>query len=210
MIRHSAELLLSLTHFPLSSLPPSLPASGSLSASISESSTRISDLSSVQTVPKRYPPFQSDLTHGTVGDQFPRSVAELLPQGPFSDHPGYIPILPRTSTASGLFEKRCETCNATHDGSFGAGRFCSSRCARTVGGLAHRKKRMLERGMKARTAAENRAKAKMAHVIARDVCDFSSARENFNFVTAKSNAESCTTGSPRSVMRIGALLNPCN
>lgn len=44
--------------------------------------------------------------------------------------------------------KMCETCSGVHDGSFGAGRFCSSRCARTVGGLAHRRKRLLERKAK--------------------------------------------------------------
>lgn len=66
------------------------------------------------------------------------------------DHAGYIPILPRTAAASALYKKRCETCATTHDGSFGAGRFCSSRCARTVGGLAHRKKRMMERDAKQR------------------------------------------------------------
>lgn len=43
--------------------------------------------------------------------------------------------------------KPCEVCGAEHDGTFGAGRFCSSRCARTVGGLAHRKKRLAERGL---------------------------------------------------------------
>lgn len=63
----------------------------------------------------------------------------------FSDPQGYIPILPRTISPSAHYKKRCETCATEHDGSFGAGRFCSSRCARTVGGLAHRRKRMQER-----------------------------------------------------------------
>ncbi|CAN8069200.1 unnamed protein product [Agarophyton chilense] len=67
----------------------------------------------------------------------------------------YIPILPRTSSHA-HFNKRCETCSASHDGSFGAGRFCSSRCARTVGGLAHRKKRLMERECKQRHAVQKR------------------------------------------------------
>lgn len=71
---------------------------------------------------------------------------------------GYIRILPRTAAAASSYKKRCETCETTHDGSFGAGRFCSSRCARTVGGLAHRKKRLMERDAKQRVAAEHRAK----------------------------------------------------
>lgn len=75
-----------------------------------------------------------------------------------TDHSGYIRILPRTTASSSLYKKRCETCTATHDGSFGAGRFCSSRCARTVGGLAHRKKRMMERDAKQRSAIEGRIK----------------------------------------------------
>jgi hypothetical protein len=46
---------------------------------------------------------------------------------------------------SARYRKACETCGASHDGTFGAGRFCTSRCARTVGGLAHRRKRLAER-----------------------------------------------------------------
>lgn len=68
----------------------------------------------------------------------------------FSEAPGYIHILPRTVSPSAQYKKRCETCGTEHDGSFGAGRFCSSRCARTVGGLAHRKKRMQERDARQR------------------------------------------------------------
>lgn len=64
--------------------------------------------------------------------------------------------------------------------------------------------------MKARTAAETRAKAKKAQVVIRDIIDSPSARDNFNFVTTKSNADIFSSGSPRSVMRIGALLNPSN
>jgi len=63
--------------------------------------------------------------------------------------PGYTRILPRTSSREGsyIYHKRCETCSTAHDGSFGAGRFCSSRCARTVGGLANRKRRLMERSL---------------------------------------------------------------
>jgi hypothetical protein len=57
----------------------------------------------------------------------------------------FAPILPRSAPSSLQYRKACETCGCAHDGSFGAGRFCSSRCARTVGGLAHRRKRLAER-----------------------------------------------------------------
>lgn len=56
-----------------------------------------------------------------------------------------VPILPRTSNAARPGSKKCEMCGRGHDATFGAGRFCSSKCARTVGGLAHRRKRALER-----------------------------------------------------------------
>lgn len=55
------------------------------------------------------------------------------------------PILPRASNAASPGSKKCEMCGRGHDATFGAGRFCSSKCARTVGGLAHRRKRALER-----------------------------------------------------------------
>ncbi len=64
---------------------------------------------------------------------------------------GFIRILPRENAHGNVLQKRCETCGTSHDGSFGAGRFCSSRCARTVGGLAHRRKRQLERSQGARS-----------------------------------------------------------
>lgn len=75
-----------------------------------------------------------------------------IPDGEYYN-PGFIRILPRTASLPNRFRKACETCGAEHDGTFGAGRFCSSRCARTVGGLAHRKKRLAERGMIADAAA---------------------------------------------------------
>lgn len=165
---------------PLTSLrPAALPPTSSLTAAIppsgtiSESSTRLSDLSGLPGGP---------FSASSLSDAA-RDSRDLLCALPFEG--GYIPILPRTSSASGLFRKRCETCATTHDGSFGAGRFCSSRCARTVGGLAHRKKRLLERGAKARQAAESR-RAKRARIAKKDGPD-----------------------SPRGVMQIGALLNPC-
>lgn len=65
-----------------------------------------------------------------------------LPPAPVQ---GLIRILPRRG-AGMRFQRPCETCATPHDGTFGAGRFCSSRCARTVGGLAHRRKRLAERG----------------------------------------------------------------
>lgn len=36
---------------------------------------------------------------------------------------------------------RCEICGVGQDGSYGSGRFCSSRCARTMGGIARMKKK---------------------------------------------------------------------
>lgn len=61
-----------------------------------------------------------------------------------------------TVTPTPTLRRLCETCEKSHDGTFGAGRFCSSRCARTVGGLAHRKKRALERSKKQEAGAKNR------------------------------------------------------
>lgn len=56
-----------------------------------------------------------------------------------------VPILPRAGLAARPGARSCELCGRGHDATFGAGRFCSSRCARTVGGLAHRRKREAER-----------------------------------------------------------------
>lgn len=201
MVHHASHILPPLPHFSLSTIAPS----NSFSATMSESSTRLSDLSSRQTMHRGFHPFRPDLTSGAVGDQYSRAVLELLPLGPLSDNPGYIPILPRTRSASELFEKRCETCNAAHDGSFGAGRFCSSRCARTVGGLAHRKKRMLERGTKARHAAESRANAKKVRAISKIRSDCSLQDR---IVFPNSIVETLPSMSARSIMDIGALLNP--
>jgi hypothetical protein len=90
-------------------------------------------------------------SRAAVGVASAHAVNEMLLPPPQSAvhhdsayNPAYIRILPRTSSLS-VFRKSCETCGVEHDGSFGAGRFCSSRCARTVGGLAHRKKRLAER-----------------------------------------------------------------
>lgn len=49
-------------------------------------------------------------------------------------------ILPRANEVQIEYVKRCESCPRLHHGQYGSGRFCSSRCARRVGGLA--KKRM--------------------------------------------------------------------
>lgn len=75
--------------------------------------------------------------------------------------PGYTRILPRTSSREGayVYHKRCETCSTAHDGSFGAGRFCSSRCARTVGGLANRKRRLMERSLTTNSRASSQKKS---------------------------------------------------
>lgn len=46
------------------------------------------------------------------------------------------------NTALGL--KICESCQRSHPGDYGSGRFCSSRCARLVGGIAIKRKRDME------------------------------------------------------------------
>jgi hypothetical protein len=88
----------------------------------------------------------ADAGSGIPAEQVLPSSSSLSSSSPLDPayNPAYIRILPRTSSLS-AFRKSCETCGVEHDGSFGAGRFCSSRCARTVGGLAHRKKRLAER-----------------------------------------------------------------
>lgn len=140
---------------------------------------------------------------------------------------GYTRILPRTNSTSGIFTKQCETCGSCHDGSFGAGRFCSSRCARTVGGLAHRKKRMLERGMKARCVAESRARAKKNEAVAkefveawrrkgRNLAELSRSGSVKSYEIAvpsiidRGSVERKSTSreSNLAMMRIGSILNP--
>ncbi|KAK4523628.1 hypothetical protein GAYE_PCTG70G1524 [Galdieria yellowstonensis] len=53
--------------------------------------------------------------------------------------------------------KPCETCGKMHNGSFASGRFCSSKCARTVGGIARKKQRM-----------QNKNKENNARIVPRD------------------------------------------
>lgn len=206
MVHHTPHVLPSLPHYSLPSLSANIP----FSASMSESSTRLSNFSSKHIMHKPLPFFRTDFSSRSHGDYCSRTSSEMLPFGPLSEQPGYIPILPRTSSASEMFEKICETCNASHDGSFGAGRFCSSRCARTVGGLAHRKKRLLERGARARLAAETRAKAKGYHGIVKTQRECSPL--NDRMLISSSSAVTGITPSPppRSMMNIGSLLNPSN
>lgn len=54
--------------------------------------------------------------------------------------------------------KACETCKRLHDGSFASGRFCSSRCARTVGGIARKMQRLRSRNKEniVRTAVQDK------------------------------------------------------
>eukprot|EP00871_Galdieria_phlegrea_P003417 jgi/Galph1/4076/GphlegSOOS_G2742.1 len=47
-----------------------------------------------------------------------------------------------TSSPYVILLKPCETCGELHNGTFASGRFCSSKCARTVGGLARKKQRL--------------------------------------------------------------------
>lgn len=100
-------------------------------------------------------PYTSSTLHAGSVNPAMSTASPVLESVQFSDAQGYIPILPRTVSPSAQYKKRCETCSTEHDGSFGAGRFCSSRCARTVGGLAHRKKRMQERDARQKICSMN-------------------------------------------------------
>lgn len=82
------------------------------------------------------------------GKSRPLLGATVVMQTKLLEPAAFIRILPRAGAPPTVQERRCETCNKRHDGTFGAGRFCSSRCARTVGGLAHRRKRAQERSMR--------------------------------------------------------------
>lgn len=191
---------------PPTALPP-LPPFSLTAPTISECSSGISDLSAApqQPAPPPPPPYASvyaaDAPVCALSDLPYSAPTDAL--GPLlSERPGYIRILPRTSAAAGMYKKRCETCSRSHDGSFGAGRFCSSRCARTVGGLAHRKKRMLERGAKARHARENPLKTKKGRV-----GKFSSLEAQ---VPVEVNSHLYTSPHGDGVMSIRSLLNPCS
>lgn len=71
---------------------------------------------------------------------------------PYNIHPIFI-----NSETPGpqSYKKFCELCGVDHDGSYATGRFCSSRCARLVGGLAHRRRRLIDREMKQRNISKN-------------------------------------------------------
>lgn len=79
----------------------------------------------------------------SLSSSLPYASLELLTMSPGLHAP--VPILPRAGLAARPGSRACELCGRPHDATFGAGRFCSSRCARTVGGLAHRRKREAER-----------------------------------------------------------------
>lgn len=49
--------------------------------------------------------------------------------------------------------RNCEICGKEHDGSFGRGRFCSSGCARRVGGMARTRKLQEKNDANRRAAA---------------------------------------------------------
>ncbi|GJQ09126.1 hypothetical protein GpartN1_g917.t1 [Galdieria partita] len=54
--------------------------------------------------------------------------------------------------------KSCETCGGLHNGSFASGRFCSSKCARTVGGIARKMQRLRSKSKEnnARTVSKDK------------------------------------------------------
>lgn len=149
-------------------------------------------------------------------------------------HP-FISILPRRIAQSPSYLKQCETCGIDHDGSFGAGRFCSSRCARTVGGLAHRRKRLQERNARQRQYFSSSAKVPVHgspsmfkrsllrhplsasqthhHVSNRSDCVHGEYRPiNLNEPStvglATNNTQHKANRSLQNVMSISALLNP--
>ena len=207
---------MSLPSLPRLSLAPlnssSPPLSRVTSATISESSTGVSDMSTGRantsvTAPV-FQPYRTELPPCAIPEPCYTSSGDLycLPDT------GFVPIRPRTNAAGSIYKKRCETCLTTHDGSFGAGRFCSSRCARTVGGLAHRKKRMLERESKQKAVRENGLRAKKLRRSYSSLEDIAS-HDTAPVVTVTKLSSPPTTinfdrTSPKSIMRISALLNP--
>lgn len=75
----------------------------------------------------------------------PKEVAAITNKGDRVKHLPAIPMPPCKNetakkgtgkTKDGKFKKFCEICTVGHNGTYGSGRFCSSRCARTMGGLA--------------------------------------------------------------------------
>ncbi len=79
-----------------------------------------------------------------ISETVPEAPSELTtvasPADLAAPHRRIVWILPRGDDVHFEYVKRCESCPRLHDGNYGSGRFCSSRCARRVGGLA--KKRM--------------------------------------------------------------------
>jgi len=71
------------------------------------------------------------------------------------------PILPRGQVPRIL----CEICSRPHDGRYGSGRFCSTRCSRKVGGHAYKKtceeRRKQAPASKSRTKSSTSSKSKM-------------------------------------------------
>lgn len=61
-----------------------------------------------------------------------------IPMPPYNSEP---PQNNAGSSKAMRWEKFCEICGVGHDGTYGSGRFCTSRCARTMGGLARMKKK---------------------------------------------------------------------
>lgn len=163
----------------------------------------------------------------------PGNLRPLAPEPPQLPHnsmerPGFIRILPRTGAAPNAYQKKCETCSTVHDGTFGAGRFCSSRCARTVGGLAHRKKRQMERTLLGSHSQSHGSSSTDSSVIKSDTSskgkssssddgrgivpmDTTTAQAPLRGAVAKGGSFTPTPQRPAShsrVMAISALLNP--
>mmetsp|Transcript_9880 Transcript_9880/g.20765 ORF Transcript_9880/g.20765 Transcript_9880/m.20765 type:complete len:179 (+) Transcript_9880:159-695(+) len=81
----------------------------------------------------------------TTGDQDERRQSMLDPHEAAptvgSSPRTQAPRAGATTGASLSQMKSCEQCGGPHDGSYASGRFCSPRCARTVGGIATKRRR---------------------------------------------------------------------
>lgn len=64
----------------------------------------------------------------------------------------YVKIQPRGGE---LPRPSCEACKKKHNGTYGSGRFCSSSCARSVGGRTHQRNNEAARVKKTKSTAKS-------------------------------------------------------
>lgn len=62
-----------------------------------------------------------------------------LPTTMNNSNTSFVRIAPRGN----LPQFKCEVCRRSHDASYGSGRFCSSKCARAMGGKATKRNRLM-------------------------------------------------------------------